>query len=141
MILQRDTRCRRVRSSAASDGYKRQMLYQDKRGGVELPRCAARRGISEAIEIQELNKNEKQAVYSMLQRGEALHEEYESFGWFVPETLIAPGADLKLHPVLHRGVTELVRKKTKDKLQVAVLETKSDAEVAALVRQLYGKTD
>lgn len=68
-------------------------------------------------------------------------EEYESFGWFVPETLIAPGADLKLHPVLHRGVTELVRKKTKDKLQVAVLETKSDAEVAALVRQLYGKTD
>ena len=33
-------------------------------------------------------------------------EEYESFGWFVPEDLIKPDAQLKLHPVLFRGVKE-----------------------------------
>jgi isopentenyldiphosphate isomerase len=64
-------------------------------------------------------------------------EEYESFGWFVPEDLIKPDAQLKLHPVLFRGVKELVAKKTKDALHAAVLADAPDAEIAALVRTLY----
>jgi len=64
-------------------------------------------------------------------------EEYDEFGWFVPEDLIKPDAELKLHPVLFRGVKELVAKKTKDALHLAVLKNAPDAELAALVRRLY----
>jgi hypothetical protein len=39
--------------------------------------------------------------------------------------------------VLFRGVKELVAKKTKDALHLAVLKNAPDAEVAALVRRLY----
>ena len=38
-------------------------------------------------------------------------EEYESFGWFVPEDLIKPDAQLKLHPVLFRGSRSSWRRK------------------------------
>ena len=64
-------------------------------------------------------------------------EEYEEFGWFVPEDLLKPECDIKLHPVLRRGVSELVKKKTKDALHRAVLDGAPDETIAALVRQLY----
>ena len=63
-------------------------------------------------------------------------EEYEAFEWFVPEDLLKPECDIKLHPC-PRGVSELVKKKTKDALHHAVLDGAPDETIAALVRQLY----
>ena len=62
--------------------------------------------------------------------------EYEEFGWFDPVALLKPDAELKLHPVLHRGVEELVKKKTKDALHDAVLRRADDKTIADLVRKL-----
>ena len=61
---------------------------------------------------------------------------YEEFGWFDPVALLKPDAELKLHPVLHRGVEVLVKKKPKDALHDAVLRRADDKTIADLVRKL-----
>ena len=67
------------------------------------------------------------------------NEEYETWGWFQPEELLAEGAEIKLHPVLRRGLTELVNNHIKQELHRKVCEGGSDAEIAALVKKIYSK--
>ena len=67
------------------------------------------------------------------------NEEYETWGWFQPEELLSEGSEIKLHPVLRRGLTELVNNHIKQELHRKVCEGGTDAEIAALVRKIYSK--
>jgi len=67
------------------------------------------------------------------------NQEYETWGWFQPEELLSEGSEIKLHPVLRRGLTELVNNHIKQELHRKVCEGGTDAEIAALVRKIYSK--
>ena len=62
------------------------------------------------------------------------NEEYDGYGWYTSEEILA---DESKHPVVRRGVRELIRKGMKERIHAAVVSGADDATIAAAVRQLY----